>query len=358
MSDWSSRICNTQSAIRNNQFCPRGGSALIVVLVLIVMLSLAAYTFSETMIVENESAEFALRQAQARACAESGIEYAAVVLGTEEDPEQPLTLYHDPAQFAGILVRDSSIEQARGRFTFVAPLESDSTGTRVRAGLIDESAKLNLNAISSFGLDEEQSAAMLINVPGMTDEIADAILDWIDEDDEQRSLGAESDEYESLSPPYLARNAPLESLDELLLVQGVTPQLLYGEDANRNGLLDPNENDGDASLPLDNADGLLDPGWSAYFTVNSRESNLRADGTEKIDVNQDLLADLYDQIKEELGEDEPCSSRRIASTARRTSNRSTMALPVRCRPGTRRRTRGCRTRQRDWHGPFPAVRAS
>lgn len=282
----------------------RGGSALIVVLILIVMLSLAAYTFSETMIVENESSEFALRQAKARACAESGIEYAAVVLGQDEDPEQPLMLYHDPAQFAGVLVEDSSVAQARSRFSFVAPLNSDESGTRVRAGLIDESARLNLNAIVAFDLDEEPTAQMLMNVPGMTEEIADAILDWIDDDDEVRSYGAESSEYESLQPPYTARNGPLESLDELLLVRGVTPQLLYGEDANRNGLLDPNEDDGDASLPMDNADGLLDPGWMGYFTVHSRESNLRADGTEKIDVNQDLLSDLYDQLAEELGADE------------------------------------------------------
>lgn len=288
---------------RDSRVVARSGSVLIVVLILIVMLSLAAYTFSETMIVENQSSEFALQQAQARACAESGIEYAAVILGQEEDSDQPLTLYHDPTQFARILVADNSIEQARSRFTFVAPLESNETGTRVRAGLIDESARLNLNAIVAFDLDEEPASEMLINVPGMTDEIADAILDWIDEDNDPRSFGAESSDYESLQPPYAARNGPLESLDELLLVRGVTPQLLYGEDANRNGLLDPNEDDGDASQPIDNADGLLDPGWSAYLTVHSRESNLRSDGTDKIDVNQDLLSDLYDQIAEELGDD-------------------------------------------------------
>lgn len=281
----------------------RGGSALIVVLVLIVMLSLAAYTFSETMLVENEASEFALRQSQARASAESGIEYAAALLGTPPDPEQPLLLYHEPAQFAGLLVADAATDRARGRFTFVAPVESEAAGARVRAGLIDESAKLNLNAIVAFDLDEEQARQMLLQIPGMTSETADSILDWIDDDDDRRTYGAESDTYQSLANPYAARNGPLESLDELLLVQGVTPQLLYGEDANRNGLLDPDENDGEASLPLDNADGLLDPGWSAYLTVHSRESNLRADGSPRINVNEELLADLYDQLQQELGDE-------------------------------------------------------
>ncbi|MEZ6065190.1 MAG: type II secretion system protein GspK [Planctomycetaceae bacterium] len=133
----------------------------------------------------------------------------------------------------------------------------------------------------------------------MTDELADAILDWVDADDDPRTYGIESDLYELMTPPYSAKNGPIDSIDELLMVDGVTAELLYGEDANRNGLLDPNENDGTATLPNDNADGILDLGWSAYLTGYSRESNLRPDGTSKINVNQSLLTDLYDQMVEE-----------------------------------------------------------
>ena len=210
-----------------------------------------------------------------------------------------------PGAFAGVTASPTVRSQRPvGGSRFVAPLESDATGTRVRAGLIDESAKLNLNAISSFGLEEEQEQhADQHPRHDRGDRRRDPRLDRRGRRP-ARSPAPKATSTKSLTPPYSARNAALESLDELLLVQGVTPQLLYGEDANRNGLLDPNENDGDASLPLDNADGLLDPGWAAYFTVDSRESNLRADGADKIDVNQDLLADMYDQINEELGEDE------------------------------------------------------
>ena len=38
-------------------------------------------------------------------------------------------------------------------------------------------------------------------------------------------------------------------LDELLLLRGVTPEFLFGEDLDRNGLLGPNEDDGDATAP-------------------------------------------------------------------------------------------------------------
>ena len=135
-------------------------------------------------------------------------------------------------------------------------------------------------------------------IPGMTAELADAILDFIDSDETARENGCESEYYESLTPPYPAKNSPLESLDELLLVRGVTLGLLYGEDANRNGLLDPNENDGDVSYPPDNQDGALQMGWSAYLTVFGREKNLLSDSTPRININGNDLATLYDTLEE------------------------------------------------------------
>lgn len=137
-------------------------------------------------------------------------------------------------------------------------------------------------------------------IPGMTYELADAILDFIDSDDTPRTNGCESEYYSALSPAYPAKNSPLESLDELLLVRGVTSQLLYGEDFNRNGLLDANEDDGDASWPPDDANGILQLGWSSYLTVYGREKNTRWDGTDRININDNNLADLYDKLEFEF----------------------------------------------------------
>jgi len=274
----------------------------VIVLVVIVLLSLAAYTFSDVMITENEAAVMQGRAVAARNFALSGIEYAAAWLETPDDIETE-NLYHNPQTFAGVLLQDAPTDRARGRFTIVAPVETDPEGRQIRFGLIDESGKLNLNALPLEDLDDEQAREMLMSIPNMTEEVADSILDWIDSDDERRQYGAEDDTYQSMSPPYYTKNGPLESLDELLLVNGVTPALLYGEDANRNGLLDPNEDDGEVSRPSDNEDGILELGWSAYLTIYSRESNLRSDGTEKIDVNQSLLTELYDELEAEFGEE-------------------------------------------------------
>ena len=69
-----------------------------------------------------------------------------------------------------------------------------------------------------------------MGIPGMTLEISEAIFDWIDDDDEARTNGAENEYYQALAPPYECKNAPLETLDELLLIRGITPQILFGED--------------------------------------------------------------------------------------------------------------------------------
>jgi DNA uptake protein ComE-like DNA-binding protein len=269
--------------------------------VIVALLTLAAYNYTQMMMTENEATTMYGSDIQAREAADSGVEYVATILGNRTDPALE-NLQHNPALFMGKTIVQSPRARGTARFSVIAPVEQATHSNAIRYGLMDESAKLNLNILLSMKLDDDEIHTWLLNIPGMTIELADCILDWIDTDDTKRPYGAESEIYEAMSPPYRAKNGPLESLDELLMVQGVTPALLYGEDANRNGLLDPNENDGDASPPLDNHNGVLDHGWVAFLTAYSRESNLRADGRPKIHLNNGLLTDLFDQVEDEFGE--------------------------------------------------------
>jgi hypothetical protein len=100
----------------------------------------------------------------------------------------------------------------------------------------------------------------------------------------------------------MCKNAPFESVEELRLVMGMTPELLYGEDSNLNGIMDPNENDGSATPPNDNADGRLEPGFMEYFTVWSREPNKRSDGSARISVNTTNNTELTSRLQELFGE--------------------------------------------------------
>jgi uncharacterized membrane protein YgcG len=277
----------------------RSGSVLLIVLVIISVLTLAAYNYTQSTLTEYEATTMYGADVQARETADSGIEYIATIVSNRTDPALQ-NLQHNPNLFMGRTVVASPRARGNARFSIIAPVENSTTSNAIRYGLMDESAKLNLNMIQNMQLDDDDMHTLLMNLPGMTLEIADALLDWIDPDDTARTYGAESETYGGFNPPYAAKNGPIDSLDELLMVRGVTPALLYGEDANRNGLLDPNENDGDASPPTDNADGILDHGWVSYFTAYSRESNLRADGREKIHVNNGLLTELYDALIEEF----------------------------------------------------------
>ncbi len=57
------------------------------------------------------------------------------------------------------------------------------------------------------------------------DELADALLDWLDEDRLPRDFGAEDGFYQSLDPPYSTANRPMAHPSELLLVKGFTPEI-------------------------------------------------------------------------------------------------------------------------------------
>jgi type II secretory pathway component PulK len=113
-------------------------------------------------------------------------------------------------------------------------------------------------------------------------ELVDALIDWRDPDDTPGELGAEQEFYQSLQVPYRCKNAPFETVEELLMVRGFDGRILYGEDFDRNGLLTPNEDDGDLTFPPDDGDGLLNRGLYPYITVYSREFNVSVDNKPRI----------------------------------------------------------------------------
>jgi type II secretory pathway component PulK len=154
----------------------------------------------------------------------------------------------------------------------------------VTFGLVDESSKLNIN-------NTNVTQEMLEMLPRMTPELAAAIIDWRDTDEQVSGGGAEAETYALLRPSYYCKNAPFDSVDELRLVSGATLEILLGEDLNRNGVLDPNESD-------ENRNGVADPGLLEYVTVYTFESNLASDGEERININasRDDLATLITDV--------------------------------------------------------------
>jgi competence ComEA-like helix-hairpin-helix protein len=176
-------------------------------------------------------------------------------------------LYDAPDEFR-------EIRLGRGQFS-VLRQGSAEDGGRIVYGIADEESRLNVNVASS-----EQ----LAKIEDLTPEIIAAIQDWRDGDNAARSLGAEAEYYVGLPVPYLPRNGPAQTMRELLMVRGISRYLLFGEDANCNGFLDPEEDDRTESLPIDNADGVLDSGWSGLLTIDSSALNESAAGQARINI--------------------------------------------------------------------------
>ena len=105
------------------------------------------------------------------------------------------------------------------------------------ARIEDEAGKIPLNKLVNGEEYNEDVRKMLIRLLSQPEfgletrkieEIVDSIKDWIDADDNTSSYGAESSYYASLDPPYTAKNAQLDCIEELLMVKGITKEIFYG----------------------------------------------------------------------------------------------------------------------------------
>jgi type II secretory pathway component PulK len=278
----------------------RRGVVLIAVLVVVTLLLLAAYQYVEMMSAEYKAADTIVRAAQARAAAASGIYYATALLADPNSYSGTLgsNPYNNAGVFQGVSIGDSSTPRFQIKFSVVSPLgpdESPSDASSFRYGVTDESGKINPNALMQIDPTGKVLYNALMLLPNMTADVADAIVDWIDPDDDPRPNGAENDYYMGQSPPYRCKNGPLDSLEEMLLIRGVTPELLFGTDRNRNGAPDPGEGDDGSGTPGDR-------GWSAYLTVYTRERNVDSQGNPRINLNDSDTTTLYQNLTSALGD--------------------------------------------------------
>jgi DNA uptake protein ComE-like DNA-binding protein len=141
--------------------------------------------------------------------------------------------------------------------------------------LVDESSKLNLNTAT---------AAMIqaLPLPDMTPDFAAAVVAWRS----ANSANAQTQDgiLSQLNPPRHNKGAPYETVDEIRLINEAALDLLVGEDTNRNGVLDPNEDDGELSAPRDDQNGQLLAGLLEYVTVYSSQPTTSASGTRRTNV--------------------------------------------------------------------------
>jgi general secretion pathway protein K len=200
------------------------GFVLIVVLAAVLLLSALLFGFSSTARMRLQAAESFYRAEQAWSSARAGLHIAIAAIAEAND------LCADP-RFATFATGENTFAVADGSCSVT---------------VIDESGLLNVNSLKDENgrlhrsrIDQLLRLIDLLNRRHKGTErigygIVPALIDWIDADDEVTSLpfvehenlGAEESYYRTCDPPYHCRNLPLETIDELEWVKGITPKAL------------------------------------------------------------------------------------------------------------------------------------
>ena len=266
-------------------FGPRAGSVLIVVMWISFGLVSVALLFGHSMMLEYRAAENTLAGLQAQAALEGARRYVTRVLREAETPGRLPDVDTYDAE---------NVQVGEAAFWLLGRGDQRDSEEGPIFSLVDECSKLNLNTAT---------LEMLEALPEMTAELAASIIDWRDSDGELTPNGAESQYYLLREPGYLCKDSPFETVQELRLVMGGEWSALFGEDSNLNGVLDPNENDGDVSFPEDNENGRLEPGILEYVTVYSQEPNRSDDASARINLNDAYSGanQAEQQLRELLG---------------------------------------------------------
>ena len=180
----------------------RRGSVLIAVLAVLMLLTILVTRFLEEALEDLEYRSIFSEPMDVRTYAFSMMEVSLATIqevalieeGKLYAPEQG---WSDPLAYSGFEVPN---------------------GWEVSIRIQDEGGKLPLNTMNEALLNRLLEEKLDFDF-GTSRELSSMLLDWIDPDDSRRLNGAESRDYLSRNPPYQAANAPLQSLEELRLIE-------------------------------------------------------------------------------------------------------------------------------------------
>ncbi len=198
----------------------QSGIALIMVLMVITVLGLLAFGFAKTMAVETKLARNATFDSETEWLGRSGVEFARYFLG------QHMTIPNE-GNYDALNQKWAGGPMGTNDILANLSLENNQLGAGTfSVKIIDLERYYNINLADDVAL---KLAMDVVGVdPTESSTVVDSILDWRDTDDNTGLSGAESDYYMSLSPPYMAKNGPIDDIEELLRIKGVTPEAFYG----------------------------------------------------------------------------------------------------------------------------------
>lgn len=195
------------------------GIALIIVMMVIMVLAVLAGGFAASMKVETRLARNSSYDSEFEWLGRSGVELARYILG------QQLGITTEP--YDCLSQKWAGGPRGTNEIFAAISLDNNPLGSgKFSIKIIDMERKYNINMADQQAL---QLALTVVGVdPAEFPPIVDSILDWRDADDDPHMSGTESEYYLSLTPPYRAKNGPVDDLSELLLIRGITPEMYWG----------------------------------------------------------------------------------------------------------------------------------
>jgi len=310
---------NAKSKRRLRRRSNRDGVVLLIVALVVAALTLGGATLMTLMQTERAATQTRGYDALVRSVDRSAVAFLVGTLETSpEEREKIGGVYDNPDYFcAAPLLTFEDGGTASSRFTILSPKFEEDEIEGVRYGLVDESTRLNLDAVLAWEAEEEGAGRdALLKLPGMTTTAADSILDWIDADETARPNGGETRYYTDEKLPYSPRNAVPVFLEELLLARGVTRLHLYGTDENFtfgveniDGGASEDSALGGSLTAIPVAGGSRRRGeaeavpWKELLTVFSAEKDVDPTGEARVDLNVDDLEFLYQELAPRVGEE-------------------------------------------------------
>ncbi|WP_295430250.1 type II secretion system protein GspK [uncultured Thiodictyon sp.] len=200
----------------------RRGIALVLVLWVLTLLTVMAVGMTAAGRTETALTENLIAQARFGASADAAIAYA-VFSFMAPPPAENVGQGSARQGSTGDLTAADDASQTPDWVPDGSPRPWDFDGNALSIAVFNEQSRINLNEASA------QVLSALLAALGAPEQeaqaIADAIVDWRDEDDLKLLNGAEASEYESAGRALGPKNAPFVAVEELQQVLGVNREV-------------------------------------------------------------------------------------------------------------------------------------
>ena len=254
---------NQQQSLRTS----RHGFVLLAILVFILLLSMISISLLFRSKGDETASNAATGYEQAWAAAMSGVEEAMRVAAAA--PAGATDWQDDPGLFRARAVYQDGADQ--WSFTIFSPAESDSLA-EVRYGLSDEASRINLN---------HHGEADLTKIPRVTPALASSLHRFVGVSFDAGSTKAGA----GLQEVEIPTHGTLATLDELLLMPGMTRALLHGQPPGASDSATIPGNTEGTQLAGESSGPKRDRGLDQYLGVFSRDPNRTNAGQPRCNVN-------------------------------------------------------------------------